>query len=119
MGHGHHLGHGHQHGDAENGNHLQTFHLVRPSTMDDGLRSGGKSQWQTPSGQPIDRTPKAIPEIFLTRLLSTKVYAAVSYWLLQFITFCVTRNVFDVSFREHYRATDAIARQLLNRTNYN
>ena len=55
-------------GDPENGvNHLQTFHLVRPP-MDD-TKSNGK-QW-SPNGQ-MDRTPKAIPEIFLTRLLSTK-----------------------------------------------
>ncbi|XP_046633766.1 plexin-B-like isoform X2 [Daphnia pulicaria] len=54
--------------DPENGvNHLQTFHLVRPP-MDD-TKSNGK-QW-SPNGQ-MDRTPKAIPEIFLTRLLSTK-----------------------------------------------
>jgi len=60
---------GNSNGDAENGNHLQTFHLVRPP-MDDS-RSSGK-QWQSPNGQMMDRTPKAIPEIFLTRLLSTK-----------------------------------------------
>lgn len=55
-------------GDPENGiNHMQTFHLVRPP-MDD-TKSNGK-QW-SPNGQ-MDRTPKAIPEIFLTRLLSTK-----------------------------------------------
>lgn len=36
--------------------------------MDD-TKSNGK-QW-SPNGQ-MDRTPKAIPEIFLTRLLSTK-----------------------------------------------
>lgn len=59
-------------GDPESGmNHLQTFHLVRPP-MDDTKPSGKSS----PNGQHhpgMDpRAPKAIPEIFLTRLLSTK-----------------------------------------------
>ena len=54
-------------GDAENGNHLQSIHLVRPPVDDSKPNS---KQYSSPSQ--MDRTPKAIPEIFLTRLLSTK-----------------------------------------------
>ena len=65
------LQNGHQNNsDPEGGvNHLQTFHLVRPP-MDD-TKPNGKQWSQSPNSQ-MDRTPKAIPEIFLTRLLSTK-----------------------------------------------
>jgi len=54
-------------GDPENGNHFQSIHLVRPPIDDTKHNS---KQYSSPSQ--MDRTPKAIPEIFLTRLLSTK-----------------------------------------------
>jgi len=55
-----------QNSDPENGNHLQSIHLVRPPVDD----TKPNSKQYSPSQ--MDRTPKAIPEIFLTRLLSTK-----------------------------------------------
>lgn len=48
-------------GDIETGTNLRIYHLVKP--IDDH---------QFPSGKAGERTHKAIPEIFLTRLLSTK-----------------------------------------------
>ncbi|XP_017776948.1 PREDICTED: plexin-B [Nicrophorus vespilloides] len=48
-------------GDIETGMNMRIYHLVKP--MDDH---------QNPNGRTSERTHKAIPEIFLTRLLSTK-----------------------------------------------
>ena len=48
-------------GDVESGNNPKIYHLIRP--MDDQ---------QFPNNKSAERTHKAIPEIFLTRLLSTK-----------------------------------------------
>lgn len=48
-------------GDIESGTNPKMFHLVKP--MEDHHMTNSKS---------TERTHKAIPEIFLTRLLSTK-----------------------------------------------
>lgn len=48
-------------GDIESGGNPRIYHLIKP--MD---------EQQYPSNKTIERTHKAIPEIFLTRLLSTK-----------------------------------------------
>lgn len=49
-------------GDIETGNNMRVFHLIRP-VDDHQIGSNTKT---------TERTHKAIPEIFLTRLLSTK-----------------------------------------------
>ncbi|KAF7286951.1 hypothetical protein GWI33_002800 [Rhynchophorus ferrugineus] len=51
----------HTNGDIEAPNHPRMFHLVKPV-----------EDHQFPSNRALERTHKAIPEIFLTRLLSTK-----------------------------------------------
>jgi plexin A len=48
-------------GDVEAGSSLHVYHLVKPL-----------EEHSYPSSKPSERTHKAIPEIFLTRLLSTK-----------------------------------------------
>ncbi|XP_030748718.1 plexin-B isoform X2 [Sitophilus oryzae] len=51
----------HTNGDVEAPNHPRVFHLIKPV-----------EDHQFPNNKILERTHKAIPEIFLTRLLSTK-----------------------------------------------
>lgn len=66
-------------GDVEAGSNLHTYHLVKP-TDDPGY----------PSNKSSERTHKAIPEIFLTRLLSTK--GTIQKFVDDFFTTILTAN---------------------------
>ncbi|XP_046682902.1 plexin-B isoform X1 [Homalodisca vitripennis] len=66
-------------GDVESGSNLHTYHLVKPPD-DHGY----------PSSKSSERTHKAIPEIFLTRLLSTK--GTIQKFVDDFFTTILTAN---------------------------
>lgn len=52
--------------------HDRLFHLVKPITEDSDITSKNNIVHAAGTGSGVDRTHKAIPEIFLTRLLATK-----------------------------------------------
>lgn len=66
-------------GDVESGSNLHTYHLVKPPD-DHGY----------PNNKTSERTHKAIPEIFLTRLLSTK--GTIQKFVDDFFTTILTAN---------------------------
>lgn len=66
-------------GDVESGSNLHIYHLVKP--LDDHAY---------PSNKTSERTHKAIPEIFLTRLLSTK--GTIQKFVDDFFTTILTAN---------------------------
>lgn len=66
-------------GDVESGSNLHTYHLVKPA-----------DEPGYPSSKSSERTHKAIPEIFLTRLLSTK--GTIQKFVDDFFTTILTAN---------------------------